>query len=296
LARFSLEERLPRRVLTDPWVKRCAKFLRAGRIEEGLSRTRRIACSDAILKDAARVRFAPDPLIAAELEARVLCNSPPELIAERCGLTADTVRAFEAVFFDVRHLLAATGYIFHQVIERPIIDGFSLDDLASIWKLCAYMRGPHALDILLFVFPGGKPRPWPSAFPATPAQQRALIATCKLMVLTRCVRIADLEPDEMARFLFLSKWFQQVDEADSVMCSGIGAILEVGLASLLEPRTEGQGSITPRSWSLPVDIPCDWRTGIGGKGTPDRTDCPATGYADLHPSGQLHEPTRRVIA
>jgi hypothetical protein len=177
-------------------------------------------------------------LIAAELEAWVLTGSHPELIAERCGLRVEVVLAYEVVYFDVRHLLAAPGYVFHQVIGRPIIDGFSLDDLGPIWKFCAYVRGPHALDILLYVFSGGKPRPWPSAFPATPAQQRALIATCKLMVLTRCVRIADMATDEMARFLFLSNWFQQFDEADSVMSFGIGAISEVDVSSLLGARVE----------------------------------------------------------
>src|SRR5208282_5310715 len=119
LARLSLEEKLPRRPqLRDRWVRRCAKFMRADRVRSRSCRPRRRASSDAILSDAARIRFASDPLIAAELEAWILAASHPEFIAERCNLSVEVVAAYEAVFFDVRPYLDATGYIFHRVIER----------------------------------------------------------------------------------------------------------------------------------------------------------------------------------
>jgi hypothetical protein len=295
LARLSLEEKLPRRVLMDPWVKRCATVLRAERIEERSSRTRGRAYSDTILKDAIRVRFAPDPLIGAELEARVLCNSHPELIAERCGLTADVVRAFEAVFFDVRPLLEASGYIFHQVIGRPIIDGFSLDDPGSIWKLYAYMRGPNALDILLFVFPGRKPRPWPSTIPATLVERRSLVATCRLAVLTRCVRIADMSASDRARFVVLSKWFDQLDEVNRVSCFGNGVISQVDLTSLLGSRVEDPDRLIP-THSSPQFVPRYLCAGTGGRALSDCITWSGPDCTDLHIATEAPELVRRAIA
>src|SRR5271157_3617153 len=291
LARLSLEEKLPRRPqLRDLWVRRCAKFMRADRVRSRSCRPRRGLSSDHILSEAARIRFASDPLIAAELEAWILTGNHPELIAERCGLTVEAVEAYEVVFFDVRPHLQATSYILHRTIGPPIRYGFALDDLGSLWKFCAYMRGPHALDVLLYVFPGGKPRPWPSTFPATPSEQRALIAACKRMVWTRCLRPADMSPADIVRFLLLNEWFQDVQEADCVKLSGIGAISKVDVTSLVEPRTEDLDS------SSPVSAQRGGCTGARGGGTSDRNKQTGAGSTDLDLSGKRVEPAHRVTA
>jgi len=161
--------------------------MRADRVRSRSCRPRRRASSDAILSDAARIRFASDPLIAAELEAWILAASHPEFIAERCNLSVEVVAAYEAVFFDVRPYLDATGYIFHRVIGRPITHGFSLDDLGSIWRFFGYMRGRHTLEVLLYTFPGREPRPWPASFRATPEEQARLIKACRGAVFARCL-------------------------------------------------------------------------------------------------------------
>jgi hypothetical protein len=91
LAQLSLKEKLPRRPETrDPWVRRIAKYLRANREQSALSRPRKRSSFDHILSEAARIRFASDPLIAAELEAWILTGNHPGLIAERCGLGTGT--------------------------------------------------------------------------------------------------------------------------------------------------------------------------------------------------------------
>jgi hypothetical protein len=234
-------------------------------------------------------------LLAAELEARVLCNSPPELIAERCGLTADVVRAFEAVFFDVRHLLEASGYIFHQVIGRPIIDGFSPDDMGCVWKFFAYLRGQHALEILLFVHPGGKPRPWPSTFPATLAERRALVATCRLTVLTRCLKIRDMSAADRARLILRSKWFERLDEADHVTCSETGAISQVDVGSLLGSRVEDPDSRIPGD-GIPASASRDLSTGVGVEGCFDLIRWSEPDFANLQIRAEPLELGRRVIA
>jgi hypothetical protein len=188
LARLSLKNKLPcRPQLKDAWVRRCAKFMRADRVRSTSCRPRRGLSSDHILSEAARIRFASDPLIAAELEAWVLAASRPEFIAERCGLSVEVVAAYEAVFFDVRPYLDATGYIFHRVIGRPITHGFSLSDLGSIWKFFGYMRGRHTLEVLLYTFPGHKTRSWPASFEASPDEKARLIEACRGAVFARCL-------------------------------------------------------------------------------------------------------------
>jgi hypothetical protein len=210
LARLCLEGKLPRLPqLRDEWVQRCARFKRPDRVRSTSCRPRRRASSDAILSEAARVRFASDPLITAELEAWILTASHPEFIAQRCNLSAEVVAAYEAVFFDVRPYLDVTGYIFHRVIGRPITHGFCLSDLGSIWKFIAYMRGRHSLEVLLYTFPGQETRSWPASIEATPAEQARLVTRCKLAVLTRCIRIEELKPAELFRFLLLNQRVQR---------------------------------------------------------------------------------------
>jgi hypothetical protein len=210
-------------------------------------------------------------------------------------LTADVVRAFEAVFFDVRRLLGASGYILHQVIGRPIIDGFSPDDLGCVWKFFAYMRGQNALEILLFMFAGGKARPWPPTIPVTLAERRELIASCRLMVLTRCLKISDMSAADRARFVVLSKWFDQLDEVNRLTCFGSGPISQVDVSSVLGSRVEDPDRMIP-AHSSPVFVPHDLCAGSGGRALSDRVTWSCPGFTDLHISTEPYELVRRAIA
>jgi hypothetical protein len=210
-------------------------------------------------------------------------------------LTADVVRAFEAVFFDVRHLLEASGYVLHQVIGRPIIDGFSLDDLGSIWKFWGYMRGSRTLDLMLFVFPGEKPRPWPSTICATMVERRSLIASCRLAVLARCVRVQELLAGDRGRLILLSKWFERLDEGDCMTCSEIGAISQVDVGSLLGSRVEHPDSRIPRV-GFPASALRDLSTGIGVEGCFDLMRSSEPDFANLHIRAEPRALGRRAIA
>ena len=131
LAQRPLKEKLRGRPETrDPWVRRCAKFMRAECVRSQSCRPRRRASSDPILSDAARVRFATDPLVAAELDAWVLAASHPEFIAERCGLNVEVVAAYEAVFFlIVTHFGEGSGT--RRVTPRPTSSVATRDGTAS---------------------------------------------------------------------------------------------------------------------------------------------------------------------
>jgi hypothetical protein len=282
--------------LKDTWVKRVQRILRAGTPGMSPPWHRREEKFGGLLNRACEIRFHPDPLVAAEVEAWVLSGSTQALIAERCGLPVEVIETYEKLFFDVRPRLEAASYILHTVIGRPILYGFSLDDLGSIWKFCAYMRGPYALDVLLFVFPGEKPRPWPSNFPATPAERSELIAACERMVWTRCLRPADMSPADRSQLLFLNKWDQKLHKANDAGCSGIGAISKIDVSSLIEPRTEDWDSIAPSSCSSPASILRSRCTESGGLGTADRQNRAESGSNDFHLSVKPVEPAHRVIA
>jgi hypothetical protein len=218
------------------------------------------------------------------------------MIADRLGVQADVIETYEKLFFDVRHRLEAVGYILHVLIGPPIRFGFSLDDLGSLWKFYSYMGGPHALDVLLHVFPGGKPRPWPSTLPATPAERITLIAACKRMVLTRCLRPANMSPADISRLLFLSEWFQDIQEAESVNLSGIGPIVEVDVTSLLEPRNEDLNSVTAACYGSPGSTVRSGCVGAGGGGNSDGNNQAEVGFTCLDQLGDPVELINRVTA
>jgi len=249
LAQRSLVEKMPRLPETrDPWVRRIAKYLRANQEQSTSSRPRKRSSFDYVLGEAARIRFASDPLIAAELESWILTGNHPGLIAARCGLTVEAVEAYEVVFFHVRPHLQATSYILHRIIGPPIIRGFSLHDLGSIWKFFAYMLGRHAFEVLLYTFPGHKKRSWPASFEATPAEQARLVARCKLAVLTKCIRIDELTPAELFRFLLLNERVQRESLETELPGSGLAIGKEGDVASsLLQTYLETSESIVSRT-------------------------------------------------
>jgi len=296
LAQRSLVEKMPRRPeLQDPWVRRITKHLRS-RHEVPKSRVSRRTSYDPILAEVSALRFAADPLIGGELEALILTGEPRPVVAEISGLDEPVVEAYEQCFFDVRPKLEAWSYVIHIVIGPGIYEGFRLDDLPPIWKTIAYFRGRYSLAVVLQAFPGTRVRPWPDWYPATQSEQRALIAACKRMVYTRCLRLADMSPADLFRFLLLGKWLQDDQEADCVKLSGIGAISKVDVTSLIEPRTEDLDSITAASCSSPVSILRGGCAGARGGGTSDGNKQAGAGTTDLDLAGKPVEPAYRVTA
>jgi hypothetical protein len=185
---LSMEGELARRSgLRDPWVGRVIRHLKAGDADSSARARRRRSSFDPALHGAIRLHEAPDPHARGELEAWILTGEPIEVAAERCGLAIPAAEAYEAAFVDVRARLGAPGYVLHTLIGPAVWLGFAPDDLPGIWKFFGYMRGRHALEVLMHVFPGPSPRPWPASFDVTPAERRRIIAACRGAVLTRCL-------------------------------------------------------------------------------------------------------------
>lgn len=185
LAQLSLEEKLPR--LRDPWVRRCAKFMRANREQSTSSRPRKRSSFDHVLGEVVRIRFAADPPIGGELEAWILTGEPRPVVAEFSGLDEPVVEAYEKCFFDVRPKLEVWSYVIHIAIGPDVYEGFRLDDLPPIWKIIAYFRGRYSLAVTLQAFPGSRVRRWPDWYEASPEEQARLIEACRGAVLTRCL-------------------------------------------------------------------------------------------------------------
>jgi hypothetical protein len=189
LAALSMGEKLPRRSgLHDPWVRRVVRYLKWRDPSLGAGPRRGRPHHDPVLEEACRIRGAPDPHLRGELEAWILAGEPIEAVAERCGLPAAVSEAYAEVFFDVRHRLGAEDHVLQVLFGRELVSGFSLEDLPSLWRFFAFMRGPHALAVLLHVFPGSRRRPWPASFRASPEERRRIIAACRGAVLARCLR------------------------------------------------------------------------------------------------------------
>jgi hypothetical protein len=201
---------MPSRAETqDKWVQRILKHLRATGVGEG-SRSRRRVRHDRILAEASAIQFAADPLFSAELQSWILTGEPAPFVAEVTGLDESVIAAYEQCFFDVRPKLEACSYIIHMAIGPGVYEGFSVNDLPSIWKTIAYFRGRFSLATAIQAFPGSRVRPWPDWFPASPERQARLIRACRGAILARCL------PRNLSsvRYLKLVLQLQAAAEAD----------------------------------------------------------------------------------
>ena len=127
--------------LTVPGDKWCERSL-AHRPKKG----RRTADQELV---AAYALYDGDPLLRAELEARVLLNQLPEEIALHCRLTSQVVEAYEAVFFDVRRHHGEPLWIIASVLEIPPGRILPTGDVSRLWKTYAYLNGAAVLDTLI---------------------------------------------------------------------------------------------------------------------------------------------------
>jgi hypothetical protein len=288
LAQLSLKEKLPRRPETlDFWVRRIAKYLRANREQSTSSRPCKRSSFDHVLGEAARIRFASDPLIAGEMEAWVLADEPISLIAKHCGLAEGVVEAYEKCFFDARTRLEAKSYINHIVLGPSLYTGFDLEDLPAIWRVVGYYRGRFSLAVALAAFPGSRVRRWPDWYEATPAEQSRLVTRCKLAVMTRCIRIEELTPAELFRLLLLNERVQRESLETEHIGSGLAIGKEGDVASpLLQTYLETIESIVSRPDDSRATLRPGRRAGNDQKDISVPRDLPAgPGFGGFDKSG-----------
>ena len=113
------------------------------------------------------------------VEVRVLAGEAAERIVTKMGIAAPTIRAYEAIFFDVRGCLDQVGYVY-QVIE----DGAETDgEYGRACKRLAYRGGPLVADALL-------EDPAAIQKPAEAGQVGAFFAGCRRAALKRNLALA----------------------------------------------------------------------------------------------------------
>lgn len=167
-----------------PWVRRASDYQDLCE-QSGLWLTEPAARDfDPLVHDALVLKQHRDPLVPGELEAWLLTGEPAELISGRCGLPADLIEAYEALFFNVSDRLEARDYIFTSVLIPTDVRPMTFDDHARIWKFFAYFRGRHTLDAMIQAFPPGTPRPWPEEADHSPAMKEQLVRLARMLVRT----------------------------------------------------------------------------------------------------------------
>jgi hypothetical protein len=110
--RWRLARHIPRRRREpDRWLRRAR--LVAGRLS-GKTRLRK----DADVMAAYQLSRLPQ-LALAELQARVLADERQDALAHRCGVPVGAIKAYEAIFWDVRRRLDNAPWIRNTVIRLP---------------------------------------------------------------------------------------------------------------------------------------------------------------------------------
>lgn len=82
------------------------------------------------------------------VEAYVLAGSTNEEIGAKLDMDPAIIRAYEALFFNVRDRLANQGYILNAVLGPAIQRGLSEREYDLLLKLYGYLYGPYMLDAL----------------------------------------------------------------------------------------------------------------------------------------------------
>jgi hypothetical protein len=131
----------------DRWVARASQFLQktAGNTNSTKSSTKfgtSIGQATALFQESPSQR-------RWELQARLLTDESMAVIADRMTLPLETVRAFEALFFDVRGYLQFSDWIACKVLRFAYSPNSRAEAIGYAWMSFAYYGGIAALDIVL---------------------------------------------------------------------------------------------------------------------------------------------------
>jgi hypothetical protein len=144
-----------------------------------------------------------------ELEARLLANEPPESIAQRFDLSPEAVQWYEALFFNVRECLRATGYITHEVIRLHDQWHGLPNDFERLWKVVGFWRGPQALDELIGGFAAPSPTADKGDFHKQLNDHFRTVVDCKALVAIEMLPLDD--PKTAMQFLKVWARLQEID-------------------------------------------------------------------------------------
>ncbi len=107
-----------------------------------------LAEQDPAILGAVRLREG-SPRRRHEVEARILARQTDQEIGSRLGVPGSVIKAYEGLFYSVRHKLQASDWVMSDVIGPKAYDGLTEGDVDIIWKLWGYHGGPLVLDALI---------------------------------------------------------------------------------------------------------------------------------------------------
>jgi hypothetical protein len=130
----------------DDLTTKAVKFLRAWSRADLAGRERlRARWTDMSLALGA---YVDADLLAAQLEARLLARESDEVIARKVGVSIETVRIFESMFFNVRDRREAHDWLMMTAVG--VVPGMSrLPSERDVWCYWALAGGPHIVDLLV---------------------------------------------------------------------------------------------------------------------------------------------------
>ncbi len=88
------------------------------------------------------------------IEARILARQTDDEIAQAGACRPDVIEAYEALFFNVRDRLDYRDVILNHVLGCLQVRSWETLEVGWLWKLFAYLGGPHVLESLMSRLPG----------------------------------------------------------------------------------------------------------------------------------------------
>lgn len=86
--------------------------------------------------------------VAWEMEARLIAGQSDELIADRLGLSTETVAEYVTAFCDFRAELDHDTRLFFNAVLGGLTPGGELTE-GDIWRLVAWLYGPVGVDLIV---------------------------------------------------------------------------------------------------------------------------------------------------
>ena len=130
----------------DPWTRLAARhFRKLQRTHKNITRRQRL---DADIVRAFEISARND-FFRAELDARILANQPIPEISHAVAIPESVIAAYEALFFDVRRRLQASGWIRHYVLGSQCWTSLQPHDVMWIWRYLGFHYGPIAVDYVV---------------------------------------------------------------------------------------------------------------------------------------------------
>ena len=139
------------------WIRKAIRFLDAARQAKTKRQRMSVMAAYPAIYWAYDLRTRADKRVAlAAVEARILARQTDPEIAKAHGCWPRYIEAYEALFFNVRDRLKHQDFILCSVLRDVHNEGLENCKADVLWKLFAYLGGPHVLEALMGRMPVDK--------------------------------------------------------------------------------------------------------------------------------------------